>query len=1219
MKIPNLNKVRQFASKNPEAKNAFLAFSFFTAVFLVSPFINVIFDFTPKIKDFSSHVVSNATVNDLNISGRVSNFYNLFLWLALLTVSVFWLLYRSVGNHFNKKQDWAEALKILQNTSVIGIACVFAGFLLIDTSFATIFVFLFGIFQLLHLGSRKTYLHRFLPIWALLVSFPIVDIFYLFLDRKNFYDKLDKGISIEKVLLPVDVKMICLAVIYFCTALAVWHLGARLLRNVAAENQTRVRNALFSASLPMLVVAIFESVLLEFFNTLNLRFNYIFNSPLKLYVLLAMVAVAWSAWRFSKFRQQEKYASVPREIIGGYYYPLMLLNFGMLVFQPWRMISPENEFFEFANHGISVDHFFRYGSIPIVETFDAHMMSNEFFAYLYGILNGYEPFAPFLYIGYFTVINYLVIYYLLKKAINPTVAFLTVAAFPLLSLFDNHFTLSAIMAFMIIRLLREQSLKNFYYFWIAGLSLAMYKLDVGFSSILAALVTYFAIHYLLNKTFAWRKMLVSGIVSVGVLLALFCLLCLVRSVNPVSRLYEFLIVSMSNQNWAIAKMGDASLTIFRLVNYLLPMALFLLFGWTVTRLVFDSKFAQKIRTSGKAQYLLVFFVFFSGFFFFNIPRGIVRHTLEYGVIKQIISTIPVAILMFILLFRKRHKLMVFFMTYFGLYLIVSLTGNSLKNREAALLTTAITAPNFKEKFQEAYEFKGTRVRIGFDTSEIANFKSILDKVLKPNETYFDFASKNYYHALTARKNPLYVNQTPLMLNGDKSQELALEQIQKAKPPIVLMPIKGVFWSEIDGVNVTYKYFRISEYIYKNYSPIMRMASFDIYALNSKKDEYRQKLSKDNQESGNITVTDFSFFEKPTTNISVAQLSKDTDGKYLVSNHGTDSYISGVMAGLKAANVLKADNNAAPVTFRFNLNPASTGNVKFYYIFNEGEAYSENNVKVFQVDHTGSQDMAIDLPKMPHEFMIGVNTSNVKFNTLNIIRATQNTSAQPETIDYWLGETPRVWAEKSADAVFSKVSALGESITESSLLFDKKQIQNDKKPFYLYIEADSPVDMMAKVSLVDANADKANFHFTIKPGMNRYAVRLSANYYWWNSSSEAKISFHTDQPLIISKMALIGEDGNEEIRYKNNNLSLSNISDVNWYGGVGISNNKLLMDYSPDKERQLKGASKILLGDGSEILLDGFDIVGKYIHVRVKGNAADYRQSAAYPNTIVISK
>ena len=81
--------------------------------------------------------------------------------------------------------------------------------------------------------------------------------------------------------------------------------------------------------------------------------------------------------------------------------------------------------------------------------------------------------------------------------------------------------------------------------------------------------------------------------------------------------------------------------------------------------------------------------------------------------------------------------------------------------------------------------RGTRIE-GSDADDAA-MKAVLDATLEPDETYLTLSSKDFLYAIVDRQNPLYANQSPLMLSGDASQEFALEELADAECVYVLMP------------------------------------------------------------------------------------------------------------------------------------------------------------------------------------------------------------------------------------------------------------------------------------------------------------------------------------------------------------------------------------------------------------------------------------------------
>ena len=142
------------------------------------------------------------------------------------------------------------------------------------------------------------------------------------------------------------------------------------------------------------------------------------------------------------------------------------------------------------------------------------------------------------------------------------------------------------------------------------------------------------------------------------------------------------------------------------------------------------------------------------------------------------------------------------------------------------------------------------------------FKKLADTVLTEDQTYLDAASVNYFYALTDRKNPFYVNQIPMMLNGDSGQRMAVNEAKKVDAPLALMPIyrdrdDGIFFSAIDGSALDYKFYKLYEYIYANYVPLVRLSEIDVYCLPEYRDAYAAQLA----EGFNLIDTCPEFWER----------------------------------------------------------------------------------------------------------------------------------------------------------------------------------------------------------------------------------------------------------------------------------------------------------------------------------------------------------------------
>ena len=85
------------------------------------------------------------------------------------------------------------------------------------------------------------------------------------------------------------------------------------------------------------------------------------------------------------------------------------------------------------------------------------------------------------------------------------------------------------------------------------------------------------------------------------------------------------------------------------------------------------------------------------------------------------------------------------------------------------------------------------------------------------------------------------------------------------------------------------------------------------------------------------------------------------------------------------------------------------------------------------------------------------------------------------------------------------------------------------------------------------------------------------------------------------------------------LTLSNITDENWFGGVGINLNTLLIDYSLENENKLKTVKELKLQNNNILKIKSFKKVDNFLHLQLYENAYNVREQLSYPQAIEIIK
>lgn len=83
------------------------------------------------------------------------------------------------------------------------------------------------------------------------------------------------------------------------------------------------------------------------------------------------------------------------------------------------------------------------------------------------------------------------------------------------------------------------------------------------------------------------------------------------------------------------------------------------------------------------------------------------------------------------------------------------------------------------------------------------------------------------------------------------------------------------------------------------------------------------------------------------------------------------------------------------------------------------------------------------------------------------------------------------------------------------------------------------------------------------------------------------------------------------------IQLSNLTDENWSGGVGVTYNMFLTDYTKEKEELLKNGKTLLLEDNTKVPYVGYVVDKQYIQIHLSEKGSTYKDIAAYPHEILV--
>ncbi|WIM39761.1 hypothetical protein PO903_02435 [Paenibacillus sp. PK4536] len=1131
------------------AIRAIMLSSAFLSLIIMLPYINISLSSPVPIKDFSQHIMSWATLNNVDIASRIKDYYQ----TIFVTVFIFFGLSILLYLLFRKYKDQSENAPMfifIQSCSLIGFFAILGNILAFSLDGALYFLGGIIVLAWIALGISKEHKNQpFILILYFCLGVPFALYFWRICKSINI---LTNFISFEKITYDVTIFLILWFVITFIF-IALHKKVVAIVETFTGKKEEVYLYSLSLAAIPVLSTIVFQSIALESYNILNKRFDVVLHSPVALYsfIMVSSLIMAsiifWKKLYKSSNRDVQIVNSQTQYVVYTWFLPIVLLSFVMISIQPAKFASVGNEFFELANHGLSVDHLFKYGSIPIIETFDAHMLAYQIFAYIYSLLNGYEPWATFLYNSYIEIFNILILYCVLRIMVKEIYAFLLIISFPLLaSLFNSDFLLAAWLVLVIIRgvLRYSKSLRQtkwqFLEFWIVASLICLYRLDLGATSLFAGICSY--ISFLI---FSYRfkdifKFLITGILYGISGLIVFILLCISKNISPFRRLSEFLEIANSNQSWAFPEVGNPLSLAYTIGYYIFPLVSLGILIFIIMNYCFDKKKFNEIESQHKTLIILTFY--FLSFVLFNIPRGIVRHSLLEGTLISLLSVLSLGLLSFIMLIYKgKQRLLVFLSSSFVILVLININlgakGEDLADKKPktfasnSIIQYALNSPSYNQQYESGRSFKYTRLQ-GEYPKDAQNLKTVLDVILDKNQTYFDFSSTNYFYALVDRKNPVYMNQSPLIINNDKMQRDVIETLKEQKIPVVLMPIYGKSGSKMDILTVDYKYYLLAEYIYNRYSPMLRLNGFDVYVLKENKKAFLDKLLSENIIQPENYSSDFSYLKNDKKSNGL-NMHFSENGTLEIKTTGRDPYIYGFWPNNKFKNNHPSKNNNS-VNININYSSVASGSVQLFYTFSKSESFNEKYSQKIHIDANSQGVLNFQLPNIPADLRLDIDMPSITLEKFNIDYNTQGITLNDGQNELWeriLGYIPLLWGNQDGNSVYQQIHSLPSILETKEIFWSTQSIKSLEQPVEIVFDIDSDIEQLAYLSLLDKNNKViGTFSFNVLSGKHLYVVRLSTDYKFWNGKVN-KIKFNTDSNVKLDKLSYFFPNSTQFISVK----------------------------------------------------------------------------------------
>lgn len=845
-------------------------------------------------------------------------------------------------------------------------------------------------------------------------------------------------------------------------------------------------------------------------------------------------------------------------------YPFIIIGVAALSGQLGLSTIYSADVIESANAGNLISDFLNFGKLPLIEHYGGHMLKAVPEGIWYGIVNGDFTGAAFSpYSGMLVPVLAVLFYFLVSRVWNRDAAFWTALLFPFYSSFElfgqGVYIILAVLAF---------TKKNSYFraslIWLACLWCTLRRLDLGFAFDLAGAGALAAYILYEKKWKAIKPLAVTLAVYVAALGVLWCGLCVWKSVDPVSRLHEFVTISASNLNWAYDNIGDPGLAMYSWCYLILPFFMAVSYVYVLVSKSFRKK-------AGNTGWLILLMLGAS--YFANLPRGLVRHSLaEGGTIFTIWTAyLYVAVLACFFLGRKY-----FLPVFAGFLLLNALFLNNTNYSELSFSDGAGSrvsdlmdtwsvskldredaespeaAKTYWAELRESGE-KVERVQAAKEKRlKTEPLKRLTDLLLDEDETYVDFMNRTFSYSLLQKENPVYVSQSPMQLSGVYSQECFIREIEEnsEKHPIVLMPYNAETYWTMDGIANVYRNYKVAEYIYQNYVPLCHDDIYAVWCLPDRYDDMKEKVEASVKEKKSVDIAGFALDEEQytTENMTV----KNDGNKVTLKAAGADAFLDGLQNMIDFSDYT---GGGAALTLTYISD--TEGTVELYYTKEKGEDYSAAQSVSTEISKDGGTiNLTVPVTEnsryrltIPENSCVTITSVSVG-GAIELIDYGYDCIYSKETADgiylrpgisehfYYLDDLTQVWGEKDAEKasenpVVSDVVKEGEfyHISEIGTLDKTSGNYLKLKASYMgkdeegYTEADDEkVNITVFMgSMVNGTfKEKCRYQLTMEEGTHTCLIRCSSDYCWYSDTVDT-IKLYADDTLTDVEMEILQGD------------------------------------------------------------------------------------------------
>lgn len=585
-----------------------------------------------------------------------------------------------------------------------------------------------------------------------------------------------------------------------------------------------------SALRPLFFLPILSAVSDELYLTLNQR-GINFLSANEYYGVFSLLLVTACYLIYLKTNGQSK-GNLYRENVV-FVFPILIIGITTLAFYEPFITQPES-MFELANPANGIMRTWDFGEIPLMEALSSHLLSEQFFPFLYTLVNGYSGGLEFfIYDFIHEVVFILILYYFLRNVLNNGyAAFLAVLVFPFYdTLVPASFSFCLVTILLLYKLYQHYNGKTIIALIVWSIFLIGWKIDVGYANLIALGILLAGYGIWQGRAKVAYDFIKTGLVIIVVLGLGMWLVTLSQDIDLLVNMKKALSYFTADQAHGLSQITYEYGALFYYHYFVFPvLVLVLLIGMVL--------WLAKAGSIRNRELLLTTAVIYLALYYFaNASRGIVRHGFAEHTDAFISSFFFLIIgLSGYFWFRKTRypALLGFFALTIFTIQIFSYPDSKGQHSIYKNFNEAFINPVEINEQEKAYD--RVKKNTKFAQENYSKFVQFMDKHFPEKATFIDLSNTPMLYFYSKRPVPSYFNQYMQNTVTPFLQKKNLEYLKQFDVPVVVFAHHPKNWfDKTDGVPNPLRYFFIANHIYRQYRPYDVINGYYIWVRKGIKD------------------------------------------------------------------------------------------------------------------------------------------------------------------------------------------------------------------------------------------------------------------------------------------------------------------------------------------------------------------------------------------------